>query len=88
MSKVIYKNDSLIPNKQLEQMFMSICTDSQMQYFTKAAQSEDPTIRAGASAYASRVVYKTFMYWRDAFVKQGGDLEYLQFKLFERDKNK
>lgn len=85
-SKTIFKETSLIPNKQLEQMFMSICTDEQMQYFTKAAQSDDPTVRAGASAYASRIVTTVFRYWRDAFIKNGGDLEYLNFMLFKRNK--
>lgn len=83
MAKVIYqkpqKEKSLIPNSQLEQMFLLICTDSQMQEYTKLIENGHVAI---ASAYASHRVNKTFMHWRDEFIKAGGDLEFLQFKLY------
>lgn len=82
MAKVIYqKEKSLIPNAQLEQMFLLICTDSQMQEYNKLIENGHIAI---ASAYASHRVSKTFMYWRDEFIKNGGDLEYLQFKLYPK----
>lgn len=82
--KTVYsrKDDkSLIPNTQLEQMFMSICTDEQMQEYQKLIQKG---LIHTASAYASHKVQRTFQYFRDTFIKTGGDLEYLQFKLWNK----
>lgn len=86
MNKVIFKGrkvkeESLIPNSQLEQMFMSICTDEQMQEYTRLVEKG---LTHTASAYASHKVQRTFQYFRDTFIKNGGDLEYLQFKLWNK----
>lgn len=79
---VIYKKEkALIPNSQLEQMFLLICSDSQMQEYTKLIENGHIAI---ASAYASHRVTKTFMFFRDEFIKNGGDLDYLQFKLYPK----
>jgi hypothetical protein len=85
MAKVIYskKESSLIPNSQLESMFLSICTDEQMQEYQKLIEKE---LVATASAYASHKVTRTFQHLRDNFIKQGGDLEYLQYFLWRKHK--
>lgn len=77
----VSKEESLIPNSQLEQMFMSICTDDQMQEYTKLIEKG---LTHTASAYASHKVQRTFQYFRDTFIKSGGDLEFLQFKLWHK----
>lgn len=87
MAKEIFnkkKHDSsAIPNKQIEQMFLSIASDDQMHEYNKLVDNGHIAI---ASAYASQRVFKTFNYWRDSFIKTGGDLEYLQFILWKRGK--
>lgn len=84
MPKVIYhKEQSLIPNAQLEQMFLSICTDEQMTEYNKLV---DKRLIHTATAYASHKVQKTFQYFRDAFIKNGGDIDYLQYTLWKRGK--
>lgn len=89
MAQVIYRrkkkevNQSLIPNTQLEQMFLSICDDSQMEEYTRLIEKG---LIHTASAYASQRVLRTFQYWRDSFIKNGGDLDYLQFMLWRSSK--
>lgn len=85
MSKTIFKkeNKSLIPNAQLESMFLSICNDKQMMEYNRLI---DKGLIHTASAYASHKVQKTFQYLRDSFIKNGGDMDYLQYFLWERDK--
>jgi len=78
------KEQSLIPNTIIERLFMSICDDEQMKTYMNKAQSSEPAIRASATAYASTKVERIFMYWRDSYIKQGGDLEYLTFKLWNK----
>lgn len=90
MAKVIYNRKEteeqfkpLIPNTIIERMFMSICTDEQMKTYITKAESPEPAIRAGATAYASAKVERIFSYWRDDFIRQGGDLDWLNFKLWK-----
>jgi hypothetical protein len=88
MPKIIFtnKNDediSSIPNKQIEQMFLSIADDSQMVEFNRLIEKG---LIHTASAYASQRVMRTFQYFRDTFIQQGGDLEYLQFMLYRKNK--
>jgi len=86
MSKVIFskqKEKTLIPNSQIEQMFLSICTDEQMSEFNKLVEKG---LIHTASAYASQRVLKTFQYWRDSFIKKGGELDYLQWMLYRNTK--
>ncbi len=85
--KTIYqkkvKEQSLIPNTQLEQMFMRVCDDEQMQEYQRLI---DKDLIHTASAYASHRVMRTFNYWADSFIKNGGDMEYLQFMLWRKNK--
>ncbi len=88
MNKVIFEKksnkhlkESLIPNGQLEQMFLSIASDEQMAEYTKLV---DKGLMGTATAYASHKVNRTFMYFRDSYIKNGGDLEFLQFSLWKR----
>jgi hypothetical protein len=87
MAKLIYqrspKEESLIKNSIIERMFMSVCTDEQMQIYINKAQSTDPAIRASATFYASMKVERLFKHWRDEFIKQG-DLDYLNWKLWSK----
>lgn len=84
MSKVIYKREeSLIPNSQLESMFLSIATDEQMQNYTTLI--EKGQIHT-ATAYASHRVKKIFMYFRDEYIRQGGELDWLAWKLYKDTK--
>lgn len=90
-SKTIYKrkkfkephNQSLIPNSQLENMFLSIADDEMT---TEYRNLVNKGLVGTATAYASHRVYKFFMYWRDNFIKQNGDLEYLAYMLYKRGK--
>lgn len=75
----------LIPNTIIERMFMSICTDEQMSVYLEKAQSDNPAIRASATAYASSKVERMFLYFRDSFIKEGGDLEFLSWKLWNKE---
>lgn len=85
-SKKESSSSSLIPNTIIERMFMSICDDEQMKIYVEKAQSQEPAIRASATAYASAKVERTFQYFRDTFIKTGGDMEYLQFMLWRKSK--
>lgn len=86
MAQVIYRRkkkeveQSLLPNKQLEVMFLSIADDEQMQEFNKLIEKG---LTHTATAYASHRVMRTFQYWRDSFIATGGDLEFLQFRLWK-----
>lgn len=88
MSQTVFKNEPapLIPNTIIERMFLSICDDEQMQTYMSKAQSTNPAIRASATAYASSKIERMFQYWRDTFIKSGGDLEYLNWSLWKRNK--
>jgi len=48
---------TLIPNGQIEQMFLRICTDEQMVIFVNHFNSGNIAL---ATAYASRIVTKRF----------------------------
>lgn len=78
------KETSLIPNTLIERMFMSICTDEQMSVYLEKANSENPAIRASATAYASSKVERMFMFFRDKYIREGGDLEYLGYKIWNK----
>ena len=85
MAKTVFNkkdiNASLIPNTQLEAMFLSIANDEQMKEFNQLIEKG---LVHTATAYASHKVNKTFQYLRDNFIRQGGDLEYLQFFLWRK----
>lgn len=88
MSKVIFrgrkvKEESFIPNTQLESMFLSIADDEMM---TEYKRLIDKSLTHTASAYASHKVQKVFQYLRDTFIKNNGDIEYLTYMLFRRGK--
>lgn len=51
------KEKALIPNQQIEMMFLRICTDEQMQIYVKHVNSHNLAL---ATAYASNIVYKKF----------------------------
>lgn len=51
------KEQTLIPNGQIEVMFLRICTDSQMQIFVGHVDAGRINL---ATAYASNIVYKRF----------------------------
>lgn len=51
------KEQTLIPNGQIELMFLRICTDEQMQIFVKHVDEGRINL---ATAYASNIVYKKF----------------------------
>lgn len=85
MSKTIFKktDHQYIPNKQLEQMFLSIADDEMMKEYIKLVEKG---LTGTATAYASHKVFKVFMYFRDNFIKLNGDMGYLTYMLFRRDK--
>lgn len=80
------RETSLIPNSIIERLFMSVCDDEQMRVYMEKANSSNSAIRASATAYASSKVERVFMYWRDTYIKSGGNLEFLQFSLWKRTK--
>ncbi len=92
MNRVIYEkknkhlDQSLIPNTIIERLFMSIADDEQMRIYIEKANSNTPAIRASATAYASSKIERIFMYFRDDYIKKGGDLEYLNFSLWRKNK--
>ena len=50
-------NKSLIPNSQIEVMFLRICTDAQMKTFTDHIDAGRINL---ATAYASGIVFRKF----------------------------
>lgn len=88
MAQVIYRRkkkeveQSSIPNKQIEMLFLSIADDHMMREFNRLI---DKGLTHTATAYASQRVTKFFQYWRDTYIATGGDLDYLAFKLFPRE---
>ena len=51
------KKEALIPNAQLEEMFLRVCTDDQMRQYTQLVDSGYISL---ATAYASRLVHRLF----------------------------
>lgn len=51
------RDDSLIPNTQIESMFMRICDDDQMTKYIDLVEKGHVSL---ATAYASNLVYKAF----------------------------
>lgn len=68
------RQEALIPNTQIEAMFLRICTDEQMQKYTDLIDKGHISL---ATAYASNLVYKTFYYLVDQWEKLGGDIDQL-----------
>jgi len=68
------REESLIPNTQIESMFMRICTDDQMTKYTGLVEKGHISL---ATAYASNMVYKLFYKLVEKFEIDGGDIEQL-----------
>lgn len=51
------REESLIPNSQIETMFLRICQDEQMQKYIDLIEKGHVSL---ATAYASNIVYKVF----------------------------
>lgn len=71
-TKTTTRNESSIPNSQIESMFMRVCTDEQM---TKYMELIDKGHMPLATAYASNVVYKIFYYLVEDLDRRGGSIE-------------
>ncbi len=56
-TKTSTRDDSLIPNSQIESMFMRVCDDDQMKQYMQLIDNGHISL---ATAYASNLVYKTF----------------------------
>jgi hypothetical protein len=76
--------EALIPNKQLEEMFLRICDDDQMQEYIKLAKEKG--MAHTATAYASHRVKKVFNFLVEHYERSGGDFELLQDILYPKSK--
>jgi len=69
------REDSLIPNTQIESMFMRICSDEEMAQYLKLVEQGHISL---ATAYASNSVYKLFYKLVEYYDRRGGNLEMLK----------
>ena len=71
------RQDSLIPNTQIESMFLRISSDDEMGQYTRLVEAGHISLE---TAYASNKVYKLFYLLVDEFEKQGENIEDLKNK--------
>lgn len=65
------REESLIPNTQIESMFMRVCKDEEMKEYVKLVDEGHISL---ATAYASNKVYKIFYNLVEEFEKFGRDV--------------
>lgn len=66
------RNDSLIPNTQIESMFMRVCNDDQMTKYVSLVDNGHVSL---ATAYASNIIYKIFYALVDRAERDNVDIE-------------
>lgn len=71
------RNESLIPNTQIESMFLRVANDHQMEKYTNLIEKGHISL---ATAYASNTVNKIFYALVERFENDGGDIETLKTK--------
>lgn len=71
-TKTTARNESMIPNTQIESMFLRICDDEQMHKYTDLVEKGHISL---ATAYASNLVYKVFYLLIDQSEKNGVTVE-------------
>jgi hypothetical protein len=69
------RNDSMIPNTQIESMFLRVANDEQMRKYTELIEKGHISL---ATAYASNTTYKIFYALVERFENDGGDIETLK----------
>ena len=68
------REESLIPNSQIETMFLRISDDEQMQQYVKLVEAGHQSL---ATAYASNTVYRLFFKLVEKYEQNGGSVEEL-----------
>lgn len=79
------REESLIPNSQIEIMFMRVCNDSQMKNYTDLIEKGHVSL---ATAYASNMVYKVFYALVENLEKYGLTVEEIVKRQKKKGKNK
>lgn len=80
--KTSKRDESLIPNTQIESMFLRICTDDQIKQYTKLIDDGHVSL---ATAYASNTVYKTFYLMIDYMEAFGLTIDTIQKRMKKGD---